>query len=390
MIKLLARIFIKDYSNYSDNNVRSKFGVLCGGFGIFINIILFVIKFIFGTIAASVAMVADAFNNLSDAASSLVGILGFKLAGKKPDPDHPFGHGRIEYISGLIISFLILLMGVELLKSSVEAIINPAPAASFDFLTLAILVIAILGKFYMYVYNHSIGKKINSVSLEATAKDSLSDTISTIVVIVSIVLHKFTSFPVDGIASVIVGLFILKTGIESAKETITPLLGVAPSEEFVLEIEKELLKHEPIIGMHDLVVHDYGPGRLMISLHAEVPGDRDIFDLHDVIDNTEFDISKKFNCHVVIHMDPIDVNNERLKELKVIVGEECTKINKEIKFHDVRMVPGVTHTNLIFDIVKPFSFKGTDQEIADLVKTAIHNRCNDVFCVITVDQPFVK
>lgn len=389
MIKLLARIFIKDYTNYSDGNVRNKYGVLCGAFGIFINILLFALKFIFGTIAASVAMVTDAFNNLSDAASSLISILGFKLAAKKPDPDHPFGHGRLEYISGLIISFLILLMGFELIKDSVGAIKNPSPVEG-GIVPVIVMCGAILAKLYMYVYNHGVGKKINSVSLEATAKDSLSDMISTFVVIGSIVASRFTSLPVDGIAGVVVGLFIIKTGIESATETIRPLLGMPPEKEFVVELEKELLLHKPICGMHDLVVHDYGPGRLMITLHAEVPGDMNIFDLHDVIDNAEVDISKKFNCHVTIHMDPVDVTNERLNELKVIISEECKKIDEQIMFHDVRMVPGTTHTNLIFDIVKPFSFKGSDEEIARLIKKSIHDRVNDVFCVITVDHPYVN
>ncbi len=388
MIRLLARIFIKDSSNYADSDVRNKYGVLCGGLGIFINILLFVFKFIFGTIAASVAMVTDAFNNLSDAASSLISILGFKLAAKKPDPQHPFGHGRLEYISGLIISFLILLMGFELITDSIGAIKNPSPVEG-GIVPVIVMCAAILAKLYMYVYNHGVGKKINSVSLEATAKDSLSDMISTFVVIGSIVASRFTSLPVDGIAGVVVGAFIIKTGIEAAVETIRPLLGMPPEKELVDAIEKELLAHEPICGMHDLVVHDYGPGRLMITLHAEVPGDRNIFDLHDVIDNAEVDISKKIGCHITIHLDPIDVNNARLAELKNVITEECKKIDENIKFHDVRMVPGNTHTNLIFDIVKPFSFKGSDEEIAGLIKNNIHDRVNDVFCVITVDHPYV-
>lgn len=390
MIKLLAKIFIKNNKDYADGKVREQYGVLCGGFGIFLNILLFAGKFIFGTLAASVSMIADAFNNLSDAGSSLIQIIGFKLSSKKPDPDHPFGHGRMEYISGLIVSFLILLMGFELGKSSVQNIIANENQTSASFISIAMMIFAILIKLYMYLYNHSVGKKINSVSLEAVAKDCLSDMVSTVVVIISLFLQKYVSLPVDGIAGVIVAFFILKTGIESVKETIEPLLGTAPSNEFVYEIEKELLQNKPIVGMHDLVVHDYGPGRVMISLHAEVPGDMDIFELHDVIDVAEVKISKKFNCHVVIHMDPIDTKNERLTELKSILIEELKKINQEIKCHDVRMVPGVTHTNLIFDVVKPFSCHLTDEELSDEIKNAVHCRCNDVFCVITVDQPFVK
>ncbi len=389
MIKLLAKIFIKNNTDYSDKTVRSQYGVLCGGFGIFLNILLFAAKFVAGTIATSVAMVADAFNNLSDAASSLVQILGFKLASKKPDPDHPFGHGRLEYISGLIISALILLMGIELLKSSVDSLIHPEPVQG-GLLSIAIMGGAILVKFYMYIYNHGIAKKINSVSMEATAKDSLSDMISTIVVIASIVTARFTTFPVDGVAGIVVGFFILKTGLESGKETIAPLLGTPPSEEFVEAIEEEVMAHPPIVGIHDLVVHDYGPGRTMISLHAEVPGDMNIFDLHDVIDVTEFDIGQKLGCQCVIHMDPIDTKNERLAELKQILKEELYKINPEISCHDVRMVPGTTHTNLIFDIVKPFSCELTDEKLRSEIFNAVINRCKNVLCVITIDTPFVK
>lgn len=388
MIKLLSRIFIKDSKNYSDVNVRRQYGILCGGFGIFLNIILFALKFIFGTIAASVAMIADAFNNLSDAASSIVSILGFKLASKKPDPQHPFGHGRIEYISGLIISFLILLMGFELLTSSVKSLIHPEKTQS-SVISIVIMAIGILIKFYMFFYNHTIAKKINSVSMEATAKDSLSDTISTFVVIISIIAGRFTSFPVDGIAGIIVALFILYTGYDSAKETIRPLLGQPPSKEFVEEIEKEVMAHPPIVGMHDLVVHDYGPGRVMISLHAEVPGDMDIFELHDVIDVTEVSLAMKLNCSATIHLDPIDTKNSRLAELKKELKEILAKINPELSCHDVRMVPGITHTNLIFDVVKPFFYKKNDESLKTEIQNLVNSKYPDVFCAITIDSPYV-
>lgn len=389
MLSLLVKIFVKNPTDYNNSKVRSDYGILCGGFGIFWNIILFISKIIGGTIISSVSMVADAFNNLSDAASSLVQIFGFKLAQKKPDPEHPFGHGRFEYIAGLIISFLILLMGVELLKSSVDALIHPQ-SLNFSIVSMIIMGVAILIKFYMYIYNHNIAKKINSVSMEATAKDSLSDTISTFVVIISVVASRFTTFPVDGIGGIIVACFILKTGIESAKDTIEPLLGMAPSQDFVDAIEKEVLSHKPIIGIHDLVVHDYGPGRVMISLHAEVPGNMDVFELHDVIDVAEVSVSQKLNCHCVIHMDPINNENPRLMELKSIIREELANINPAITFHDVRMVPGVSHTNLIFDVVKPFNCEYTDEQLKKIIFEAINKRCNDVSCVVTVDVPFVK
>lgn len=388
MLSLLAHFFIKDSKEYKNPKVRSAYGVLCGIYGIFWNILLFAGKLICGIIVGSVAMTADAFNNLSDAASSIVQIIGFKLASKKPDPEHPFGHGRFEYIAGLIISFLILLMGFELIKSSVQALIHPEPV-KFEPVSLVIMVIAILVKFYMYLYNHRIAKKIGSVSMEATAKDSLSDTISTFVVIISVVVSKFTTFPVDGIGGIIVGCFILKTGYESAKETIEPLLGLAPSKEFVQAVEQEVMSHKPIQGIHDLVVHDYGPGRLMVSLHAEVPGNMNVFELHDVIDVAEVSVSLKLGCHCVIHMDPIDLENPRLQELKQLLGQELKIIDPEITFHDVRMVPGVTHTNLIFDVVKPFACKLSDEELKKLIYEKIQEKERDVFCVITVDVPFV-
>ena len=388
MIRLLAKLFIKNNKDYKNQTVREKYGILCGGFGIFLNVILFALKFIFGTIAASVAMVADAFNNLSDAASSIVQILGFKLASKKPDSQHPFGHGRLEYVSGLAISFFILLMGFELIKSSITKLINPEPQ-NYNLFSILVMGFAILIKFYMYLYNHQIAKKIDSVTMEATAKDSFSDMISTSVVIVSIIISRITSFPVDGIAGIIVGAFILKTGYEAAKDTIGPLLGNPPSKELVEEIEKELLQHKPIIGMHDLIVHDYGPGRMMISLHAEVPGDMNIFDLHDVIDVAEVMISRKFNCSVVIHMDPIDTNNTRLEELKKILAEELPKIDKNLRFHDVRMVPGPTHTNLIFDVVKPFECALDNEQLIAEINEAVQQRDKSVFCAVTVDAPYV-
>ena len=385
MIKLLSRIFIKNYTDYQNEKVRSQYGILCGAFGIFLNAVLFTLKFVFGTLAASVSMVADAFNNLSDAASSVVQILGFKLATKKPDPDHPFGHGRLEYISGLVVSFLILYMGTALLKNSLLAIIHPE-TMKISLLSVIVMGISVLVKFYMYLYNHLTAKKIDSVAMEVVAKDSLNDVISTSVVIAALIGSKFTSLPLDGIGGLVVGIFIL----EAARDTIKPLLGSAPSAELVAQIEEELMKHKPIVGMHDLIIHDYGPGRMMISLHAEVPGNLNIFSLHDVIDIAEHDIALRFNCHVVIHMDPVDTENKRLSQLKNVLAEEIVKINPELKYHDVRMVPGDTHTNLIFDVVKPYSCFLTDEQLKLAIHNAVNSRVPDVFCAITVDQPFVK
>lgn len=388
MIKLLAKIFIKNPSDYSNPDVRSRYGIICGGFGIFLNAILFALKFIFGTIAGSVAMVADAFNNLSDAASSLVSLLGFKLALKKPDSEHPFGHGRMEYIAGLIISFLIFMMGFELLKSSWNALFVHEKTES-NILSFVVLGIAILVKLYMFIYNHSVSKKINSASLEAVAKDSLSDTISTFVVIASMIVSRFTDFPVDGVAGFIVAAFVIKTGFESAKDTIEPLLGQPPEKDFIAAVEKEVLAHQPIIGIHDMVVHDYGPGRVMISLHAEVPGDKNIFDLHDVIDVAEYDLTQKFGCHAVIHMDPVETDNPLLDEIKQYLKSVLSSIADGLSVHDVRMVPGNTHTNLIYDVVKPFECKFSDSELKKQLFDIVNQKYPTVLSVITVDSPYV-
>ncbi len=389
MITLLAKLFIKDYHNYKNQQVRQKYGILSGSLGIFLNILLFIAKIIFGLLSASVAMIADAFNNLSDAASSIIELLGFKLAAKKPDKEHPFGHGRIEYVSGLMISFLIIILGVNFVKTSFMALLHPEPVHT-NLYTVLVLVIAIAVKFYMYVYNSSIGKKIDSVALKATATDSLGDMVSEVAVILSVVIAPYTSLPVDGIAGLIVAGFIIYTGIESANETLKPLLGLPPTKDFVDQIENELLSHENIIGMHDLVVHDYGPGRKMISLHAEVPGDIDVFKSHDIIDIAEAHIAAKFDCHVVIHMDPIDTKNEQLVVLKELALKEAQKFDPQITIHDVRMVPGPTHTNLIFDLVKPFSCTIPNEELVSRLRKNINDIRHDVFCVIQIDAPYVS
>ncbi|MCQ2573825.1 MAG: cation diffusion facilitator family transporter [Treponema sp.] len=384
-----ARLFIKDYKNFTNTAVRRAYGILCSVTGIFLNLILFSGKLVAGILARSVAMEADAFNNLSDAASSIISLLGFKLSGKKPDADHPFGHGRLEYISGLAISFLILIMGLELGKSSVSAILNSEKIESGIF-QIIVLAGSILIKLYMYLYNHGTGKKINSPTMEAVAKDSLSDMISTGVVVLSLILSPFTSLPVDGIGGIIVAFFIIKTGIESAKETIDPLLGLPPEKEFVEAVQEAVLAHKPIIGIHDMIVHDYGPGRLFLTLHAEVPGNENIFDLHEIIDETEVDIAIKFNCLCTIHLDPIETENERLKELKQVARDVAEKIDENISIHDVRMVPGERHTNLIFDAVRPHDCKLSKEELKKELAVRIHEIENDVYCVVTIDDPYVN
>ena len=395
MLNLLAKIFIKDRKNFKNPQVRNQYGILCGIVGICFNIFLFAFKFFAGILSNSVAVVADAFNNLSDATGSIVTILGFKISGKKPDAEHPFGQGRMEYIAGLIVSFLIIIMGYELLKSSVGAIKNPEPLKT-DFLTIIILSVSILVKFYMYFYNHSLSKKMNSVVMEATAKDSLNDTISTGVVLAIVIINiifsslgKEISVPLDGFAGLFVAIFILKGGFDSVKETVDPLLGKNADKEFVDNIEKTVMAHRKICGMHDLVLHDYGPEKIMVSFHAEVPGDENIFELHDEIDNIECEISKKFNCSCVIHMDPIDKNNAELEQLKNFIIEKAKNVEPNISIHDLRIVPGPSHTNVIFDAVRPFESKYSEDELKELLCGIVKEYNSSYFAVIQIDQPFI-
>ncbi len=390
MIKLLSRIFIKDYNNYESPAVRSSYGVLCGGFGIFLNILLFIGKFLAGTLAKSVSITADAFNNLADAGSSIITLLGFRLARQKPDTKHPFGHGRIEYIAGLLVSAAIILMGFELAKSSISKIISPEPI-EFSVLTAAILVCSILVKLYMVFYNKSIGKKIKSATLGATALDSCSDCIATSVVLVSSLIAHFFKINIDGYCGVLVAAFVIYSGIRALQETITPLLGQAPDREFIERIQKLIEEFPEITGIHDLIVHDYGPGRLMISLHAEMPvyEDSDIFAMHDIIDNAERLLSKELECLVTIHLDPTRSNDEKVAELKAKTVNVLHGISPELSLHDFRVVPGPTHTNLIFDVVIPFDLKLKEDEITEKLNSAV-SEWDDAkyYVVVSFDRPY--
>ena len=389
MIKLLVKIFIKDSQNTADSKVRVAYGYLCGAVGIALNILLFAGKIIAGTISGSVAVTADAFNNLSDAGSSIISLIGFRLASQKPDPHHPFGHGRFEYIASLIISIIIVLMGFELGKSSFEKIVAPQ-AVEYSAVTFAVLGVSVLVKLYMFFYNNSVGKKIDSATMRATAMDSISDAVSTGAVLISAVLAMFTNLALDGWMGLVVAVFIMVTGFKSAKETIDSLLGTPPSPEFVKQIEDMALQYDDIIGVHDMIVHNYGPGRTFVSLHAEVPSDGDIVAIHDTVDNAEREIAKELGCLVTIHMDPVDVHDEHTAKLRENVSEIIKQINPDITFHDFRVVSGPTHTNLIFDIVSPMDCGLSDQELADTIADKIH-QCNEsYFAVINVDKDFAS
>ena len=385
----LAKIFIKDSQNTADSKVRVAYGYLCGAVGIALNVLLFAGKIIAGTISGSVAVTADAFNNLSDAGSSIISLIGFRLASQKPDPHHPFGHGRFEYIASLIISIIIVLMGFELGKSSFEKIVAPQ-AVEYSAVTFAVLGASVLVKLYMFFYNNSVGKKIDSATMRATAMDSISDAVSTGAVLISAVIAMFTNLALDGWMGLVVAAFIMVTGFKSAKETIDSLLGTPPSPEFVKQIEDMALQYDDIIGVHDMIVHNYGPGRTFVSLHAEVPSDGDIVAIHDTVDNAEREIAKELGCLVTIHMDPVDVHDEHTAQLREKVSEIIKQINPDITFHDFRVVSGPTHTNLIFDIVSPMDCGLSDQELADTIADKIH-QCNEsYFAVINVDKDFAS
>lgn len=387
MVQLLARFFIKNYEQTESPSVRQSYGVLCGSVGIGFNILLFIGKFLAGLISNSIAITADAFNNLSDAGSSLITLIGFKMAGQKPDTEHPFGHGRIEYLTGLLVSLLILLMGVELIKSSVSKILYPEVTECTP-VVAGILIVSILVKLYMYLYNRSTGRKIDSAAMMATAADSLSDMLSTSVVLIATLIGKFTGLQIDGWCGLLVGIFILYAGFSAAKDTISPLLGQPPQKEFVEKIESIVQSYPQVLGIHDLIVHDYGPGRVMISLHAEVPASGDMLHLHDTIDNIERQLHRELHCDAVIHMDPVMNDDEETQELKKQVTCCLHELDKSLNLHDFRIVKGPTHTNIIFDILVPFKFQLSDAEISRFMEEKIHSISASYYAVINIDKDY--
>lgn len=388
MIKLLASLFIKDRENYTSPAVRQSYGTLCGAVGIGLNILLFLGKWIAGFLSGSIAITADAFNNLSDAGSSIITLIGFRISGQRPDSEHPFGHGRMEYISGFLVSVAILIMGFELVKSSINKLIHPEPVESSPVI-IAILAVSILVKVYMFYYNRSVGKKIGSAAMNATAMDSLSDTVSTALVLGATLISQFTGFLLDGWFGILVGLFILYTGATTIKETMDLLLGQPPKQEFIDEIREIVTSHKLVYGIHDLIVHDYGPGRVMISLHAEVDADGDIQAIHEQIDHIENELQEKLHCSATIHMDPIVTDDKEVLEMKRRVKEIVLEIDDTFSMHDFRMVKGPTSTNLIFDVSVPSGCKKTDNEILNNLKEKIRELPGSIyFPVIQIDHEY--
>ena len=394
LINVLCRIFVKNYKDTKNPKVRLEYGIFAGIVGIICNIVLFLTKLTAGFLTSSLSIMADAINNLSDAGSSIVTLAGFKLASKPADSEHPYGHGRIEYISGLFVAVMIILMAYELIKDSIGKILHPE-LPKFSSLVAVILVVSIGVKIYMYFYNRSIGRKIESATMIATAKDSLSDTFSTMVVLAS-AIEPDESARNLGYCGLLVGVMILIAGITAMKDTVSPLLGQAPEPELVDEIEKIVRCDKRILGIHDLVVHDYGPGRLMVSLHAEVPYKEDILELHDLIDQIEFSLRKELNCEPVIHMDPIVDDDEETNAAKARITEIIESLNKDsrknenVQFHDFRMVKGSTHSNLIFDVVLPHGYQMSEEQIISYIKEKVSEYNKNYYCVIHIDRAYVK
>ena len=384
MVNLLAKRFIKNYNDYANPKVRVAYGVLCGAVGIFFNILLCISKITVGILSGSIAVTADAFNNLSDAFSSVITIVGFKMSEKAPDSEHRFGHGRFEYIAGLIVSIIIIIMGFELAKTSIEKIIAPENI-TFDMISSVILFISILVKVYMFIYNKSIGKKLNSPAMDVAAHDSLSDAAATTAVLLSIIFFKLTNINIDAYCGMAVSGFILYSGCGAAKETINPLLGEAADEQTVQKIKEIITQYPDIIGMHDLIIHNYGAGRMMVTFHAEVDYRQNILEMHDEIDNIERHISRDLNCNTTIHMDPIITDNEELNKLKTKVEIFLHSIDENISMHDFRIVAGTTHTNLIFDVVLPYDSKISAGELKKKTSEFVKDLDGNYYAVINMD-----
>lgn len=385
MINFIAKHWISDYKEYQDKRVRQQYGILCGIAGIFLNVFLFAGKLLVGWLSHSIAIMADAFNNLSDAGSSLILLFGFRLSGQKPDPEHPFGHGRLEYVAGLIVSVIIMVMAVELMKSSGQKILHPEEVVWHTW-TLVVLLISILVKLYMFTYNRSYGNKIASAAMGATALDSISDAVATFVVLVSTVVSHFTGLQIDGVCGMLVGLFIMYAGISAAKDTINPLLGQPAEDCFVERVHEIVLSRKEILGMHDLVVHNYGPGRTMLSLHAEVPVDGSLVELHEVIDEVEHQISDELGCTAVIHIDPIWAKDEETQKMKKEMEADLKLIDPSLALHDFRMVRCTGHMKLFFDIQEPYSCKIEEKELVKRLQDHVAENHPGVELVVYVDR----
>lgn len=386
MIQFLIERFVPNWQNTQNSTVRERYGILAASVGILSNIFLFIIKILTGLIFNSIAITADAVNNLSDAGSSVITLLAFKIAGKPADPEHPYGHARMEYISGMAVSFIIILLGLQLIGSSFEKILHPE-TVTVSYLTYAVLIISILTKLWQGIFNRTVGKRIDSDALQATAADSLNDVFATSAVLISAIVYHFTSIPIDGWMGMAVAIFITISGIKLVIETGDPLLGQAPDPQLIREIGQRITSYDGVIGMHDLQVHSYGPGRTFASVHAEVPANVDILVSHDIIDNIEREVGAEMGINLVIHMDPVVTDNEEINRLKAEIDQIVKGIDTDLSMHDFRAVFGPTHTNLVFDVVVPPAFELTDSQIIQNISEKA-KKLGNYFCVITIVQNY--
>lgn len=385
MVSLLAKWLIGEKPTKENSKTRYQYGLLCSVVGIVLNLLLVAGKILAGTISGSIAITADGLNNLSDAGSSLISLIGIRIARQRPDAGHPFGHGRMEYVAGLLVSVVVLIMGIELLMSSGRKIMAPEPV-TFSMLAVVILIVSIGIKLYMSLYNRRIGKQLESAPMRATAVDSLSDVVATSVVLLSMLVGHFTGLPIDGWCGLLVSLFILYAGVTSLKDTVSLLLGQPPSATLIDEIYSIVGEYPDVIGVHDLLVHDYGPGRRVITLHAEVSASGDILKMHDTIDNIERELQEKLQSNALIHMDPVETDNALVEATRLRVAEVVKGLDERVSIHDFRMVTGPTHTNLIFDVSVPFDVQASEQEIKRRLSHMVRALDETFFAVVTVDR----
>ena len=387
MTNLLLKTFIKNHTDIQTQSVRTAYGKLAGIVGIVCNLILFTAKIIIGTLSGSVSITADAFNNLSDASSSIINLLGFKLSEKPADAEHPYGHGRYEYLSALSVAVLIILIGFELLKTSFNKILNPV-GVNFSWTLTIVLIFSIITKLWMAVFNNKLGKAIKSNALIATSQDSRNDVIATLAVLLAAIVSEFTKLELDGWIGMGVAIFILISGFGLIKSTIDPMLGSAPDKEFVKTIRDRIMNYEGVLGVHDLIIHDYGPCRQFASVHVEMAAEEDVLASHDVIDNIEFDFLNDMGLNMIVHYDPIVTKNELVSSMRYKIQEIVKSINPSLSIHDLRVVPGVTHTNLVFDCLADFDINMTDYELKCAISQAVKEQHPDYNCVITIDKNY--
>lgn len=388
MVNLLARIFIKDYQDIEKEKVRTAYGVMCGIFGIVSNVILVIIKVFIGILSMSISIIADAINNLSDFFSSLLTLIGFKVASKPADKEHPFGHQRMEYVISLIISLIIIFVGIELLSTSIQGIITPNEI-KVDLITYIILGISIFIKLIQGLFYYSAGKKISSVSLKASFKDSLFDCISTSIVLIGSLISKLINYNLDGILGSLVSVFIIISSLGLVKESISPLIGERPNKELIKSIKAEVLSNPQVLGIHDMIFHEYGVSKIFLSMHVELDANMGFLSAHELIDELELQIHNKYHVEIVMHMDPIEKDNEELNKQEEILTNVLSSIDKEIKFHDFRMVNGTNKINYIFDIVIPFNYKYTEKEIKNIIKTKLQEINPKIDVIINVDYDYL-